>query len=265
MAFGAFGVGGGTTGTGRLVLSALRNEADSSQGPCFADALAYYSQVSASSGDSISFPFQEQTPSTNPRHIQAAQETWNWCARFVVPHNLCPWAPQSVQTNQAIRIYVCKDVNEMTESLRLVSQQFYGDLEQASSSTIDANAAIAFVILADSEWAFGDYYDWYVENEDDWLDAGEDEAEHLANAVTWAPFHPDYQFEGDEECLQFEKQSPYPTVSIVSSAVIDAAGPATTAQIAKNNEEILRGKSASQWRELYLASVRTPQSDSTTI
>lgn len=232
-------------------------ESPAANSASFSNALVYYQSNDDPKGRSLSF--QEKSSQTVPLQLQAAQETFNWCAHFVVPHNLCPWAAQSVGANQAIRIYVVNDKDSMTKALTVVSQQFYEDL---TTSSVDPNTAIAFVVMvtqdSDSQnyWSFQDYYDWYVEQEDDWLDAAEDDEEHTANFVIWAPFHPGFQFEGDDERLQFEKQSPCPTVSIVSSAVIDAAGPATTALIAKNNQEILRKKTVSQWQELYDASVR---------
>jgi hypothetical protein len=248
----------------RLLFAKSASDADpeSSSTSAFSNALVYYYHTATSSSAATAtnkqgdFPFRVSA-STDPLRVQrAAAETWRWCAHFVVAHNLCPWALKSVQTDQAIRIYIVDNIEDMEESLQTVSQQFYADLK---ASSIDPNAAIAFVVLAngESEWSFDDYYDWYLQEEDNWLDDAEEDENNTANHVTWAPFHPEYEFQGDEECLQFEKRSPYPTVSMVSSAVIDSAGPSVTTQIAKNNEEILRKKTASQWQELYDASVRS--------
>jgi hypothetical protein len=246
----------------RLLLrqSARDTDSESSSASTFSKALVYYyhtkSPSSAAEKDKEGdFPFRISA-STDPLLVQqAATETWRWCAHFVAAHNLCPWAQKSVQTDQAIRIYVVENIEDMEESLQTVSAQFYADLK---ASSIDPNAAIAFVVLAksDDEWSFPDYYDWYLQEEDNWLDDADEDENSIANHVTWAPFHPEYEFQGDDECLQVEKRSPYPTVSIVSSAVIDSAGPSVTTQIAKNNEETLRKKTASQWQELYDASVR---------
>jgi hypothetical protein len=240
--------------------SASDTDPESSSASTFSNALVYYyhtntpssAQATHEEGD---FPFCVSASTDPPLVQQAATETWRWCAHFVAAHNLCPWAQKSVQTDQAIRIYVVENIEDMEESLQTVSARFYADLK---ASSIDPNAAIAFVVLANSdEWSFPDYYDWYLQEEDNWLDDAEEDEDSIANHVTWAPFHPGYEFQGDDECLQVEKRSPYPTVSIVSSAVIDSAGPSVTTQIAKNNEEILRKKTASQWQELYDASVRT--------
>jgi hypothetical protein len=231
-------------------------EPSSSCASTFSNALVYYYHTatpSLATNKQDDFPFRVSAP-TDPLFVQrAATETWRWCAHFVVAHNLCPWALQSVQTDQAIRIYVVDSIEDMEESLQTVSKQFHADLK---ASSIDPNAAIAFVVLASDDWSFPDYYDWYLQEEDNWLDDAEEDENNIANHVTWAPFHPEYEFQGDDECLQVEKRSPYPTVSMVSSAVIDSAGPSVTTQIAKNNEETLRKKTASQWQELYDASVR---------
>jgi hypothetical protein len=243
----------------RLLLRQSASDADPAS--TFSNALVYYYHTATDPSSATTtnkegdFPFRVST-STDPIRVQrAATETWRWCAHFVVTHNLCPWAQQSVQTDQAIRIYVVDNIEDMEESLQTVSAQFYADLK---ASSIDPNAAIAFVVLAngDDDWSFPDYYEWYLQEEDNWMDDAEEDENSVANHVTWAPFHPEYEFQGDDECLQVEKRSPYPTVSIVSSAVIDSAGPSVTTQIAKNNEETLREKTASQWQELYDASVR---------
>jgi hypothetical protein len=241
----------------RLILRQSARDADAES--TFSNALVYYYHTAAPSSAATTmkegdFPFRVSA-STDPLLVQrAATETWRWCAHFVAAHNLCPWAQKSVQTDQAIRIYVVENIEDMEESLQTVSARFYADLK---ASSIDPNAAIAFVVLANSDdWSFPDYYDWYLQEEDNWLDDAEEDENSVANHVTWAPFHPEYEFQGDDECLQVEKRSPYPTVSIVSSAVIEKAGPSATTQIATNNEEILRKKTASQWQELYDASVR---------
>jgi hypothetical protein len=243
----------------RLILQQSASGADADKdASTFSNALVYYYHTLPATSKEEDFPFLVSA-ATDPLCVQqAAAETWRWCAHFVVAHNLCPWAAKSVQTDQAIRIYVVDNIEDMEETLPIVSERFFADLK---STSIDPNAAIAFVVLADSNLSFDDYYDWYLQEEDNWLDDGGEDEKHLANSVTWAPFHPGYQFQGDDECLHVEKRSPYPTVSIVSSAVIDSAGPSVTAQIAKNNEEILRKKTASQWQELYDASVR-PKPDS---
>lgn len=55
--------------------------------------------------------------------------------------------------------------------------------------------------------------------------------------------------------LQFEKKSPYPTVTLVWTDVIDAAGPAVSSKIAAQNEITLGRKSVEELAALYQQSV----------
>jgi Protein of unknown function (DUF1415) len=58
-----------------------------------------------------------------------------------------------------------------------------------------------------------------------------------------APFHPDWVFAGEPQSLQYEKRSPYPTVTLVSTRVVDKAGEEATKQIGTQNEKTLLSKS----------------------
>jgi len=194
------------------------------------------------------------TEATDDPFLQkVAQETWNWCANFVVPHNLCPWALASVQTRNALRLYIINDVNKFDSAIECVATEFNQELQ--NSLLADPNTAIAFCVLAskDQVWDFDTFYEWFVDMEEDWLDQAEDDSSHIGNYVTLAPFHPNWQFASDEsdDPLQIEKQSPYPTVTIVSTAVIDKAGETATAQIADNNARVLQSKTLSHWKALY--------------
>jgi hypothetical protein len=193
---------------------------------------------------------------------RAARETWNWCSRFVVRYDLCPWAAASVRTAHAVRVHVVvvadgerRQEELMEAATRQVSRDFARELETAGA---DPNAAIAFVVLLkkDPPWDFEEFYDWFVGLEE--LQWSEEEEEDLADVITLAPFHPDWSFaaaaaddDGGPDALAFEKKSPYPTVSIVSTAAIDKAGPEATERIAENNEKTLLEKSVSEWRQLY--------------
>ena len=89
-----------------------------------------------------------------------------------------------------------------------------------------------------------------------WLDAADDNPASVEFKTTLAPFHPDWRFANNdamenEDSVAFEKKSPAPTVSIVSTAVIDKAGAAATEQIGFHNSEVLQSKSAAEWKLLY--------------
>jgi len=82
--------------------------------------------------------------------------------------------------------------------------------------------------------SFIDFLDWFNDLEDNWSEECDD--------VIIAPFHPDWQFEfdtRDEYALNYEKRSPYPLISIVSTNVVEKAGEAVTELIGENNREIL--------------------------
>lgn len=137
---------------------------------------------------------------------------------------------------------------------------------RALNDFLDPNTAIAFLVFdpafhnEESGWIDdpSSFYDWFLELEETWS----------LDETTLAPFHPQWTYHHHEDdrddktaALDLEKQSPYPTVSIVSTAVIDKAGEAATAKIAAQNEAILCSKSVAEWNALYNAIVRqTPSS-----
>ncbi len=125
-------------------------------------------------------------------------------------------------------------------------------------------------------WDFDSFYDWYVdleENQDWWRRSSafdrwtdhrddDDDDDELAEQITLAPFHPDWQYydsdsSGDEEqeeerkCWAFEKKSPHPTISMVSTSVVEQAGPAMTERTATNNADILTKLGADHLSKLY--------------
>jgi hypothetical protein len=205
---------------------------------------------------------------------RAAETTWRWCAHFVARHNLCPWAEASVVDAGAIRIYVVNGKAtelDMEIVLEAVAARFSDDLRpKKNQQGADPNTSICFVVLApplnvprvdvevttenDEDWHtdFPTFYDWFVELEERWS---------LVDQVTLAPFHPKWQYDGDNPtAVQMEKQSPFPTISLVSTNVIDKAGPGATQKIADNNEAILLEKTMDEWREIYQATVfRSPR------
>ena len=194
--------------------------------------------------------------------------TWNWCAQFVVRHGLCPWAKASVREPNAIRIYawINPELPLLEHVLEQAADDFVRDLQNQQA---DPNSAIAFVLLLpsfsekdisanrnnnDSWWYedFASFCDSFFELEERW-------SRH--EQVTLAPFHPQWSyFSGDrdlnEDVLAFEKQSPFATISLVSTATIDKAGEAATEQIAVQNQQVLEKKSVTEWKSIYDQAVR---------
>jgi len=158
----------------------------------------------------------------------AHKETLQWCEKFVVAHNLCPYAAASLDTLQIL------PTDSPMETLKEATREF----ENLSESQI--MTAITFVVL--EPCAFADFYDWFMDVEDEWL-------ENYYDVATLAAFHPDWQY-GDDE-MAWDKRAPYPTVSVVSAQAMDQLGSAATKAIASTNAVTLQSKSAEEWRKVF--------------
>jgi hypothetical protein len=197
----------------------------------------------------------------------AAHATYKWARNFVLKLDLCPFAKASLSEENAMDIYLVDPTNLSEDTalriLENVAAQFtqFITLRPALES-----AAISFVVFdsnnnnsdskndGNSFWgdSFSDFYDWFVELEDDiW---GEE-----YDTVTLAPFHPDWQFGGDDDsetkCLEFEKRSPFPVITLVSTDVIDKAGPEASSQISDHNAEVLTNMELNELQSLWKTSV----------
>lgn len=181
----------------------------------------------------------EEWKETTSKDVVAV-ETWRWCSDFVVPLDLCPWAAASVNTKGALRLYLSRQ-SEMEEAIIEASQRLYHDVE---NQKIDPGVAIAFVVSTDRDWDdFSSFYSWFDE-----LEA---RFEFQDDFVTLAPFHPEWQFGDGPPELDIEKQSPYPTVTIVCTSVIEKAGAAATEAIGEHNERVLLDMGISKLQKLY--------------
>jgi hypothetical protein len=178
---------------------------------------------------------RDDTPS------RPALETWNWCREFVLKLQLCPWAKASLETKNALHIFVApKRSIAFVEDVAKEFSKFC-----AENPTLES-AAIFFVLFVEDEGSFIDFYNWFEELEDDWMQ----------EEVIVAPFHPDWEFAGEAESLQYEKRSPHPAVSIVSALVVEQAGAAATEQIGIQNEAILLDKDPLELEALWTESCR---------
>ena len=213
-----------------------------------------------------------------PVESQVVDEVWNWCAHFVVPYNLCPWASASVRnSHNAISFFLVEPPDSSREqerhferALYIASRSFQSLLEKEENA-VDPSHTIGFVIQVPSgvEWDFLSFYNWFLDAEEEMIEHGiaDDEVHEDENEVIWAPFHPHWSYrdaesEGDDdETLQIEKQTPYPLVSIVDAAVIDKAGESATAKIGLQNEEILSAKPLSEWNDLYARAIQRTADD----
>jgi hypothetical protein len=115
----------------------------------------------------------------------------------------------------------------------------------------------------------------FLDLEDGW---GEEtsSSSSLADEVTLAPSHPEWQFfsedddnneehndENDEgKQLSFEKKSPYPAVTFVSTCTIDQAGPSVMDQIAQSNYVTLTKQTVQELQDTWNKSIRFCLEDS---
>jgi len=196
----------------------------------------------------------------------------NWCENFVVELDLCPWAKTSLQTRGAMRFFLVPSphtIDDPNNSMEMVQEEqerwmdgivenvaerFQEEILKPTTCNDDTpsaqleKAAIYFVVFLpnDSESllpnSFIDFSYWFMDMEEDWK-------EEYDNVIV-APFHPSWSFgqedveDGNdfiEQCLDYEKRSPYPLVTLVSTQVVEKAGAAVTEAIGEHNEEVLVG------------------------
>jgi hypothetical protein len=160
-------------------------------------------------------------------HDSLAVTTWRWCDDFVVANHLCPWAYASVNTPNALHIYIVPQAQDamyngpddswseavtaagrhMQERLakgKCTSQADMTDTRRCTHA--DPQTSISFVVFEDSERDFESFYDWYLELEDEYvLNAERDESDrsddhdpdHPGRVLTLAPFHPCWRYAED--------------------------------------------------------------------
>lgn len=199
---------------------------------------------------------------------RAAQVTFQWCTDFVVPLHLCPWALPSVSTPGALRIYVVDSSFKLETAVRQASRNLNTDVH---AGRVDPNVAIAFCVVDESSsetnheprWEFEDFYEWFQDLEESYLFSENDDDDTLGEFVTLAPFHPDWHYNKGPPALNLEKQSPYPTVTVVCTSTIDRAGPEATDRIAHHNQQVLTDAGLSQLQHLYQTRVWQPTKGTT--
>ena len=239
--------------------------------------------------------------------VEAIEATQRWSSNFVRRLNLCPWAGQSLDTHGAMRFWVLlvggDDGEELIfdrlhRTIRMAGEHLVSIAAPASEDdptgriAVDPSAAISFVILArvddnvpDPPTDFGSFYETFLHLEDRLLDEcdvywdtnGDESGGELPLGcdITIAAFHPEWKFGSSdtsaigESCqpIDYEKRTPYPTVSIVLSSAIDSlmdervggADPhgsaLVTKRIAEVNAQTLGGLGIEEVEHLYAAEV----------
>ena len=225
----------------------------------------------------------ESTAAPPPVAQDAAEKTLRWCEGFVQKLNLCPWAKLSLQSSNAIRIKIMHQSMGTEGMEQLIRDSAHELIDLMESGEVDINVGITFVIAIGNDdsdagepaFDFEDFYAFVIDLEDrmfDEADAAADEKmddsevedvympmDPFGDKVTIAPFHPEWFFavegEGDENPLNYEKKSPFPTVSLVRTSTIIQAGEEATRRIGEHNEEILTEYGSQKLSTLYRENV----------
>ncbi|CAB9511761.1 expressed unknown protein [Seminavis robusta] len=180
--------------------------------------------------------------------------------------------------------------DEMAHVVQTVAQKFHQSIIEETKDDDDDDlkkVAIAFILIEQQHsststsssatsspppphhWSesFPTFYDWFIDLEDDWIDQAEEyndedtttPVSNIYTDVTLAAFHPDWMYgESDNgDGLDFEKRSPVPTITLVATETIDAAGPQATERIANHNAQVLQHEmTPEQIQTLYQRVVR---------
>jgi len=201
---------------------------------------------------------------------KAAECTYRWCSNFVQHLNLCPWAKQSLSSDNAIRIKVVDQKPIGFKQLVKVVRDSSIELKcLVDNGLVDPYIGISFVVFLpdcgtsgndEETFQFLPFYEMFNELEEYFLDElSDNDGNYIGEAITVAPFHPRWSFASSnldkdndfEDPINYEKRTPYPTISIVMSKGIDLAGEEVTARIGVHNEEVLNEVGVSALRELY--------------
>lgn len=208
--------------------------------------------------------------------------TFNWCSDFVQRLNLCPWAKLSLQSKNSIKIHILSQSMGLESMENLVRKAALELIELTDRGKVDENSGITFVVaihdedaelgVQGTEFDFETFYNFCTELEDRFLNEdGVDFRERgvsIGDEVIIAPFHPEWRWhsfdtqeitqqnmDGRDDPLNFEKKSPFPTISIVRSRVVFDAGEETTRRIGIHNEKILSEMGSKTLEEFYQRNV----------
>ena len=217
----------------------------------------------------------------------AATKTFNWCSDFVQDLNLCPWAKQSLLSSNAIRIKIIHETNGWDHMEEIVRKSSFELKALTDEGIVDPYIGITFVVAIpthekdyhgegkvtnvenNDDFEFLTFYDYFNELEEAFMD-DDDERYSALDEVTIAPFHPEWTFappaedhngmsfhdednniDLSKDPLDYEKRTPYPTISIVMAKGIDLAGEEATAKIGIHNEEKLNELGYESVERLY--------------
>jgi hypothetical protein len=149
------------------------------------------------------------------------------------------------------------------------TDEAHDSLKLEGPPAIDPKLAITFVVLAPSEpnsiasmptqlhsfsksLSFPHFHEFLNDLELQLFDEADSGISSTGDLVTMAGFHPHWEFYGlPDSPLNYEKRSPYPTVSLVLTEGIEEAGEIATEQIAKHNKNILNSIGTQGLEQLF--------------
>ena len=229
---------------------------------------AFYRLRKSSDDSSMFISFQnsymKQSDIPN-RANDAICQTLRWCLNFVLELNLCPWAKLSLKDKMAIRLKVMDQESGIGCFEQIIRESAKELIKITDEGYVDENVAITFVVALpkdEENWydfEFDKFYDFSVDLEDRLFEEAEESNDNsdvpIGEEITIAPFHPDWAFASDSgniklEAVDFEKKSPFPTISLVKSLVIERAGEESTIRIGQNNKMILE-KHGVEWLKSF--------------
>lgn len=195
----------------------------------------------------------------------AIHQTIRWCLNFVLELNLCPWAKLSLKDKMAIRLKVIDQESGIDRFEQIIRESAKELIKITDEGYVDENVVITFIVALpkdEENWydfEFDKFYDFSVDLEDRLFEEAEESNDNsdvpIGDEITIAPFHPDWAFASDSgniklEAVDFEKKSPFPTISLVKSLVIERAGEESTIRIGQNNKMILE-KHGVEWLKSF--------------
>ncbi len=230
---------------------------------------------------------RNMTVTPQESYREATEQTLRWCSEFVQKLDLCPWAKLSLQSKNAIRIKIVEQGKAGLQGMEHVIRESASELIQLTDNEIvDMNAGITFVIALPNEnsyhlnqFRFENFYGFATDLEDKLFHEADEANEEndgethdilIGDEITMAPFHPDWFFTSEDDDIQvsgenpldYEKMSPFPSISLVRTKVIEQAGEEATRRIGSQNEETLHSFGSKKLEKLYNENVLQPSRSS---
>ncbi|MCK5871652.1 MAG: DUF1415 domain-containing protein [Methylococcales bacterium] len=134
--------------------------------------------------------------------MTAQQQTEHWLKRFIIQHNICPFAHEVVEKKQ---LHYAIDLDINTENC------LYHLIEECQRLDSDESIETTLIIYPNALVQFDDFLDYLA----------------LANALLivqnyegvyqLASFHPDYCFEGldEDDAANYTNRSPFPMLHLI--------------------------------------------------